>query len=195
MHASSLFCNNVTAAYCTDDRMGLSNSSPGNLLLFTILTPLEFTLALWLWILLVTLAQTSSFLPSWRPARCCESHWLFKEFLKTPFSMPKNNIKHTTTGTRSQERKSDSEIPSVSTPIYTDHLFLLKILHKCYLGSFKVRAIINISTVSIYIPTLFSAAHHAWLIKVPQFPAQACIQPWKLDGKWECVVQGLLDSY
>lgn len=128
----------------------------GICLLLTILLPLEFTLALQLWLSLISLIQTTSSLPSRRPARSWESHWLFKEFLKTPFSMPKSSIKHTTTGTRSQERKSDSEIPSVSTPIYTDHLLLLKILHGCYLGSFKVRRIINLSTVSIHAPTLFS---------------------------------------
>ena len=92
--------------------------------------------------------------------------------------MPKSSIKHTTTGTRSQERKSDSEIPSVSTPIYTDHLLLLKILHECYLGSFKVRRIINLSTVSIQAPTLSSTtARHAWLTKAPHFTAQARLQP------------------
>ena len=64
-----------------------------------------------------------------------------------------------------------------------DHLLLLKILHKCNLGSFKVRGIINLSTVSIHTPTLSPAAHHAWLIKAPQFPAQVCIQPYQLDGK------------
>lgn len=72
--------------------------------------------------------------------------------------MPESSRKHTTTGTRSQERKSDSEIPSVSTPIYTDHLLLLKILHDCYFGSFKVRGIINPSTMSIHVPTLSSTA-------------------------------------
>lgn len=146
--------------------MGLFNSPPGNLLIAYYtpspgIHPCIATMAF----THITYSNHSS-LPSRRPARSWESHWLFKEFLKTPFSMPKSSIKHTTTGTRSQERKSDSEIPSVSTPIYTDHLLLLKILHGCYLGSFKVRRIINLSTVSIHAPTLFSTtARHAWLTK------------------------------
>lgn len=119
-----------------------------------------------------SLAQTTSDYPSRRPERSCESHWLFKEFLKTPFGMPASNIKPTTTGTRSQERKSDSETPSVSAPIYTGHLLLLKILHDCYKGSFKVRGIINSSTVSIRVPTLSSAtARNAWLLIAPHFTA------------------------
>lgn len=122
--------------------------------------------------LFISLAQISLFRPSRRTARSWKSHLLFKEFLKTPFNMPKCSIKHTSTCTRSQERKSDSLIPSVSTPIYTDHLFLFKILQECYLESFKVRRIINLSTLSIYEPILFSTA----AFQAPHFTAQICIQ-------------------
>lgn len=178
LHAQSLSCDHITAAHRTDASIGLSNSPPVNLLITyyipsTRIHPCIVTMAF-----IHTPAQTSSPLPSRRPARSWESNWLFKAFLKTPFSLPKSSIKHITTDTRSQERKSDSEIPSVSTRICTDHLLLLKILHECYLGSFKVRGIINLSTVSIYTPTLSpAAACYAWLAKAPHFIAQACIWP------------------
>lgn len=158
--------------------MGLFNSSPGDFLIAYSTPSTGIHSRIITMAFTHTLIQTTSSLASRRPARSWESYWLFKEFLKAPFSMPKSSIKHTTTGTRSQERKSDSEIPSVSTPIYTDHLLLLKILHGCYLGSFKVRRIINLSTVSIHAPTLSSTtARHAWLTKAPHFTAQACLQP------------------
>lgn len=121
-----------------------------------------------------TLFQTTSAYPSRRPERSWESHWLFKKFFKTPLGMPESNIKPVTTGTRSQERKSDSETPSVSAPICTDHLLLLKILYDCYVGSFKVRGITNSSTVSICAPTLSSAT--ACSVWFPHCTAQACIQ-------------------
>lgn len=75
--------------------------------------------------------------------------------------MPKSRIKHTATGTRSRETESDSEIPSVSTPISLDHLFLLKMLPGCYLRSFKVRGFISSLTVSMlakHLPCLLLSA-------------------------------------
>lgn len=121
------------------------------------------------------------------PAQDSENHWLFK-FLKVPVGMPKSRIKHTATGTRSRETESDSEIPSVSTSISSDHLFLLKMLHDCYLRSFKVRGFISSSTVSMlakHLPCLLLSA-------LPGSPkpqtAQACIELWQLDRVQEFVV-------
>lgn len=75
--------------------------------------------------------------------------------------MPKSRIKPTATGTRSRETDSDSETPSVSTSISSDHLFLLKMLHDCYLRSFKVRGFISSSTASMlakHLPCLLLSA-------------------------------------
>lgn len=103
--------------------------------------------------------------------------------------MPKSRIKHTATGTRSRETESDSEIPSVSTPISLDHLFLLKMLPDCYLRSFKVRGFISSLTVTMlakHLPCLLLSA-------VPGSPkaqtSQASIELWQLHRAQEFVVE------